>query len=254
MIVKNNFINPNRQIKKLCRPQANYSGTAGYTMAMAPFLASGQENIDVSFVFSLIILISVTFLTMPDYFLTRLQRAVMFGSKPIDKEKGVMPDWKSGMIHFFIAGLAVPSLFSFFIVYFIRYFYIRFVSVFLDKMGYGQIELTPESLNADTSMVLYAVMLAMYYVGIWIGVLFSTQVLRKFMLGKRRRIVLWSTVYLIIATLFIYVGGKNIEIPFYSSTDFNFVDHILRIIIFFTLSYHYFYLLLRLAGDRKYLG
>ncbi len=83
----------------------------------------------------------------------------------------------------------------------------------------------------------------MYYIGIWTGVVISLRIIKKFYpIDRGRPVIVWSAVFALVFTLlaFIYLSTKPPAHP-YESTFFNYIDHIIRITLFFVLTKWYMY-------------
>ncbi len=220
---------------------------------LAPMTADNPVSINFPLAFSIIILIAVVFIALPDYFLNKMYRAVKFGSRTVGDEAPPMADWKAGLIHYLIGGLSIPGLFSLFSVYFIKYFYLNLVAGLMEKLGYPLNAPNIEYFNTRSNMTLYAIMILMYYLGIWLGVLFSIIVLNKLHLGNRRWIIVWSVIFMLAGYLFFNALVQMVSPDFLPYDRYNELDQLLRAVFFFIISRKYIYLLLRMPGDRKYI-
>ncbi len=167
------------------------------------------------------------------------------------RREKIAPNWKVGLFHTLVGGFAVSKLFAFFGALGLAQslmFVVRLISP-AQKEFYQWLYFY---FGSAQSIGFYIFGLLFSYFGLWLGVKFSLQTIKKIFAPERGRpIIIWSAAFFIffiilgIISHYLLASGRDI----YSRQGYNFFDALMRLVLFVALSKWYMY---RLVITRRF--
>ncbi len=168
------------------------------------------------------------------------------------KEK-VTPNWKIGLLHTLLGGFAISKLLAFFGALGVVQTLMLVVRLIApaQKEFYQWLRFY---FGSSSSIGYYIIGLLISYLGIWIGVMFSLNTIKRVFSPERGRpIIIWSMVFfvifIILGIISHYLQARSQDI--YSRQGYNFFDALMRLTLFFAFTKWYMYRLVitRLPQD-----